>query len=340
MASLSAELNKKHVNTSLTDDYDKLVNEVGDMDVMAYKAYLLDKAGKIQQDIDRADLSPAAKQILSLEKELDTLEQLTQAPGMLTQAYLEKNHLDREKGRAYFQQMAQSIPEDYIPADIQKSLNVPQALLVEPYRHGIMVSAYNKDKYAQAWGTDEGVFFDVARAVLLYQNIKDFTPLTDKQQKELDTLPAAYKEMLQQANVELLERLEANKKKSGFTINEAGEVSDEDLFASIISPFRGKVLLVDIWATWCGPCRMANKAMIPMKEELKDKDIVYIYITGETSPLKTWENMIPDIHGEHYRVTNAQWEYLSKSFKVEGVPTYLIIDREGNIKSKQTGSPE
>ena len=43
-----------------------------------------------------------------------------------------------------------------------------------------------------------------------------------------------------------------------------------------------------------------------MKEELKDKDILYLYITGETSPLKTWENMIPDIHGEHFRLTDAQ----------------------------------
>lgn len=76
-----------------------------------------------------------------------------------------------------------------------------------------------------------------------------------------------------------------------------------------------------------------------MKEELKDKDIVYLYITGETSPLKTWENMIPDIHGEHYRVTDAQWTYLRDAFKVEGVPTYLVIDPEGNIKFKQTGFP-
>ena len=76
-----------------------------------------------------------------------------------------------------------------------------------------------------------------------------------------------------------------------------------------------------------------------MKEELKDKDIVYLYITGETSPLKTWENMIPDIHGEHYRVTAAQWNFLGKSFNVSGVPTYLIIDREGNIKYRQVGFP-
>lgn len=49
--------------------------------------------------------------------------------------------------------------------------------------------------------------------------------------------------------------------------------------------------------------------------------------------------MIPDIHGEHYRLTNAQWEYLNKSFGIRGVPTYFVVDREGNIKFKQTGFP-
>ena len=100
-----------------------------------------------------------------------------------------------------------------------------------------------------------------------------------------------------------------------------------------------EIVFVDFWATWCGPCRMANKTMAPMKEELKDKDILYLYITGETSPLKTWENMIPDIHGEHFRLPDAQWKYLSDVFKIEGVPTYLIVDREGNTTFRQTGFP-
>ena len=233
----------------------------------------------------------------------------------------------------------ESLPADYIPTETLKHLNIPQAILVQPYLYAINVSARRQNDYARRLGTDKGVFFDIARTTLLYQSIKDFTPLTDTQKVEITTLPDAYQRTLQQANEQLLQLLENNKKKSGFTINEAGEVSNEDLFPSIIGKFKGKVLLVDFWATWCGPCRMANKVMAPMKEELKDKDIVYLYITGEVSPQKTWENMIPDIHGEHYRLTNAQWEYLSKSFGIRGVPTYLIIDRKGDIKFKQTGFP-
>ena len=49
--------------------------------------------------------------------------------------------------------------------------------------------------------------------------------------------------------------------------------------------------------------------------------------------------MIPDIHGEHFRVTNDQWAYLMSTFKIGGVPTYFVIDAEGNTTLKPTGFP-
>mgnify|MGYP000405848918 FL=1 len=170
-------------------------------------------------------------------------------------------------------------------------------------------------------------------------SMRDLNPLNDKQKAELATMPAAYNDMALAMNNDLLKQIEINKKKTGFTVNETGEVSNEDLFPSIISKFRGHTLLVDFWATWCGPCRSANKQILPMKKELKDKDIIYLYITGETSPLGTWRNMIPDIHGEHFRVTDEQWSYLREKFSIRGVPTYFVIDKEGNITYKQTGFP-
>lgn len=341
LAYIAQELNsyEEKISASFRKSYEKRMEDIASMDIEAYKSYILEQESIPKKVIDQYPLSMATKQLIALNNDLRILEKLGFAAHELAQAYEMKNKTSREETNEYFQKLYQTITEDYFPKDLASKLNTPQALLASNYIANINMMVYRSDDLNKLLGTDKGIFFDLVRAAKIYKNIKDFTPITNEQKAEISSLPVTYQKVLEAANEQLQLTLEANKKKEGFFINEAGEVSNEDLFASIISKFRGKVLLVDFWATWCGPCRMANKAIAPMKEELKDKGIVYLYITGETSPLKTWENMIADIHGEHYRLTDDQWKYLNSSFKIEGVPTYLVIDPEGNIKFKQTGFP-
>lgn len=339
LESITQELNKEWPDINIQDKLYKDIALFADKDINSARDYILKASNEAQSNIDKLTCNTATRQLLTLNNKFATNATLNSVANLLTSAAIRANRIKREEAEEYFKKRSQEIPANYVSDTALVLLNNPQSILSSQYSNIAMRYISKEAELAKAWGTDKGIFFDIVRNRNLYQNIKNFTPLTDEQKILLATMPAAYQEMLLAANDELLVKIENNKKKTGYTINEAGEVSNEDLFASIISKFRGKVLLVDFWATWCGPCRMANKVIAPMKEELKDREIVYLYITGETSPLKTWENMIPDIHGEHYRVTDAQWKYLGESFKIEGVPTYLIIDREGNIKFKQTGFP-
>ena len=98
-----------------------------------------------------------------------------------------------------------------------------------------------------------------------------------------------------------------------------------------------KYLFVDVYATWCGPCKAAMRASEPVKKDFVGKDIVFLYLAGENSPKGTWEQMIPDIKGEHYRMTDAQWTYICNKFGVQGVPSYMIISKDGTPTHFQVG---
>ena len=58
-----------------------------------------------------------------------------------------------------------------------------------------------------------------------------------------------------------------------------------------------------------------------------------------TSPKNLWQNMIPDIHGEHFYVTAEQWQTLLSQFESQGIPTYVVVDKDGNVQSKFIGFP-
>ena len=117
------------------------------------------------------------------------------------------------------------------------------------------------------------------------------------------------------------------------------DVAPENILQTILDRYKGKAVLIDIWATWCGPCRAGHQAMKPLKEELKGKNIQFIYITSPTSPLATWQEMIKDIDGDHFYLTKEQYNYILDKYESQGIPTYAIYDTKGNQTFKHIGFP-
>ena len=180
----------------------------------------------------------------------------------------------------------------------------------------------------RGFATDVFLSEDVCRKV-----VEELTPLSDsnlKEAKQRITTPFIA-DYIQLMNDNTIEKINNTKHGENSIVNDVPKTKAEEIFDAILKKYRGNVVLVDFWATWCGPCRSAIQRISPLKEELKDEDVVFVYITNPSSPEGTYNNMIKTIDGEHYRVSQDEWNYLCGQFNITGIPHYTLVGKQGQV---------
>ena len=181
---------------------------------------------------------------------------------------------------------------------------------------------------------------DFSRAQKLYERLDhNRKPLNRTQMAVLNQiqLPAVRSTLLaendkfinmQKAEVANAECLRPSSDVEGLTDGEA-------ILRKILEPFKGRIVYLDIWGTWCGPCKDKLKESHFVKDQLKDYDIVYLYLAN-TSPEESWKNVIKEYNLTgpncvHYNLPKSQQRAVEQFLKVESFPTYKLIDKQGNI---------
>ncbi|TSJ43665.1 TlpA family protein disulfide reductase [Mucilaginibacter corticis] len=134
-------------------------------------------------------------------------------------------------------------------------------------------------------------------------------------------------------NNKIKQNIRDSKTSKGYTYNQIQANAPADsFFVKMMDKYKGKAVFIDFWATWCAPCMISLKEIAPLKEDLaQNKDIVFLYITNTSSPEKSYKTVMPGIKGEHYRVTQDQYNLLAKQFQVTGIPHYALVNKRGNI---------
>jgi peroxiredoxin len=102
-----------------------------------------------------------------------------------------------------------------------------------------------------------------------------------------------------------------------------------------LSDYKGKIIVIDFWATWCAPCRKGIPDLIDIQKKYKEK-VVVIGISLDT---QTQSDVIPFIKkfGINYPIAYGNAEVVQAYGNIQAIPTSFIVDQKGNIVDTHVG---
>lgn len=107
-----------------------------------------------------------------------------------------------------------------------------------------------------------------------------------------------------------------------------------------LSDFKGKVVLVDVWATWCGPCKGEIPHLKKLEKEMHGTDVVFMSVSVDVEKdHQKWKDFVASEELGGVQLFASGWSDIAKFYNIKGIPRFMVFDKKGNIVSTDAPRP-
>ena len=108
------------------------------------------------------------------------------------------------------------------------------------------------------------------------------------------------------------------------------EVSLDDL--------KGKYVYIDVWATWCGPCKAELPYLKKLEEKFEGKNIYFVSISIDANKA-AWIKMVQEDQLGGIQLHGGNKAQIAKDYAIRAIPRFILLDREGKVINKEMTRP-
>lgn len=189
--------------------------------------------------------------------------------------------------------------------------------------------------FKKTWYRENREIFDAKMATLkteLIQTLKSFSNISAENVKYEENYINSYIDRLTTKYSE--EHSIATKLAKGSISPTFENYENFNGSTTSLSDFKGKYVYIDVWATWCSPCKFQIPFLEELEKEYHDKNIVFISMSvDKPKDRDKWITMVKDkeMSGVQILAPNATSSDFARAYNINAIPRFIIIDPEGKI---------